>query len=101
MGKSWKKKDFIHHSHYLDAKNNIDQYNDIDKRHEISHKDDPQIDYMYMRQAKKRKGKVKLPNYGKYVELPIDKAIIMEEISIIIDKSPIKKIKKHCSCKKK
>jgi hypothetical protein len=87
----------------MDAVNNIDVYKDIDKRHEKSHEGDPQIDYMYMRQAKKRKSKAKLLKSDKFIELPIDKAIIMEEIRISIDKaSPIiKKIKKQCSCKKK
>jgi hypothetical protein len=58
MTKRWKKKDYVQHSRYMDAKNNIDVYYDIDERHEIPHKDDPQIDYMYMRQSKKRKSLV-------------------------------------------
>ena len=97
-GKKWSKQDYIDQNDYLHALNEMDIRHDIEKRHMKPYEEDPQIACMYARQAKKRKNKVKISNPSKFMELPLDKSIIMEEIRIVIDKAPIKK---SCSCKKK
>jgi len=103
MSKSKKKENLYKHGiinqqRYEEADNNLAMSADIYKRHEKPYLEDPQIDYMYSRHAKKKKSKLKPKEKFVDTRKEMPKVAMISEIELIVISN--KKNGKLCGCKK-